>query len=358
MGGATRVRIARLTVAAGALAVVIAGVAVATGSVALPGGPAQHTRSGPLPHLAVIVDTDMQPDDWLALIYLASEPDVEIRAVTVDAGAVIGCRAGVGIARDLLAAVGETRVPVACGPPTGPGGTPFPAEWGPEILAIAASLGWTADDGDPSGWVVPAGDAIDVLRLAIARGPVTLVSLGPPTNIAALLADPAWDRHNVLRLVQMAGAVDVRGNAEPLPAVEWNAAVDPAALAAVLASDLDITLVSLDGTNHVPVRTSTIQRWTADRSTPAAALAARILDSQRAFAATGGYYTWDVLTAVVAREAEVVRTTRVSLSVSTSPTEAGRTVRDPAGSAVQVAFDADAEAFERIFLAAIQGRAR
>ncbi len=343
---------------AAALTAIVAGVAVGSGAIAIPRDTGQPARTGPLPQLAVVVDTDMQPDDWLALLYLSSEPDVEIRAVTVDAGAVIGCAAGVGIARDLLAAVGQANVPVACGPPVAPGGTPFPSAWSHDVLSVAASLGWTPDDGDPAGWTFPSGDAVDVLRAAIAAGPVTIVSLGPPTNIAALLADPTWDRRNVARLVQMAGAVDVAGNVETLPAVEWNAAVDPHALAAVLASGLDITLVSLDGTNDVPVRTVTIDRWTADQSTPAASLAGRVLETQRTFAASGGYYAWDVLTAVVAREPGVVRTSRANLRVSMDPAEAGRTVRDPAGSAVLVALDADTGTFERIFLDAIRGRAR
>ncbi len=344
--------------AAAALAAVVLSVALTTGSFALPTGTTQPARTGPLPHLAIIVDTDMLPDDWLALIYLASEPDIEIRAVTVASGAILGCEAGVGIARDLLAAVGKNGVPVACGPRPGPGGIPFPPEWLHDTLAAAASLGWTPDDGDPPGTLAVSGDAVDVLRTAINEGPVTIVSLGPPTNVRALLADPAWDRNNVTRLVQMAGAVDVPGNVEPLPSVEWNAAVDPAALAAVLASGLNVTLVSLDATNDVPVRTSTIDRWTADRSTSAAVLAARLLDTQRAFAAAGGYYTWDVLAAVAAREPHVAQTSRVSLRVSTGPGEAGRTIRDPAGSPVLVALHADASAFERIFLDALLGRAR
>jgi len=298
----------------------------------------------------------MLPDDWLALIYLASEPGVEIRAVTVDHGAAVGCEAGVAIARDLLASVGESDVPVACGPPAEAGGIAFPAEWAGETLSVAASLGWTAEDGDPAGTPTNSGDAVALLRAAVGDGPITIVSLGPPTNVARLLEDPTWDRSKVDRIIQMAGAVDTPGNVEGLPSVEWNAAVDPTALATVLASDLDVVLVSLDGTNDVPVRTADINRMSADQSTPAASLAARILDTQREFAKAGGRYAWDVLTAMTARQPDVVRLESIPVRVSLDSGESGRTIRDPAGHQVRVTVKADAAGFERIFLDALLGR--
>ena len=321
-------------------------------------GVTASARTGPLPTLAVVVDTDMLPDDWLALLYLAAEPGVDIRAVTVDQGASLGCDAAVAIARDLLADIGEGSVPVACGPPQTAGGIPFPAEFATETLAAAAGIGWTADDGDPPGAPRVVGDAVALLRAVVDHGPITIVSLGPPTNVARLLDDPTWDRGNVDRIVQMAGAVDVPGNVESLPSVEWNAAVDPAAVATVLAGGVEVVLVSLDGSNYVPIRGSDIDRMTADRSTPTAALAARILDSQRDFAKTGGYYMWDVLGAMTARQPDVVRLTPIPVRVSLDPGEAGRTVRDATGQETLVAVEADADGFERIFLDALLGRAR
>jgi inosine-uridine nucleoside N-ribohydrolase len=305
----------------------------------------------------------MLPDDWLAIVYLAAEPDVTIRAVTVADGSAVGCAAGVAIARDLLADVGLPEVPVACGRPAAPGGIPFHDEWAEGALKVAASLGWTVEDGMPGAPTDPA-DAVSLLRKVVADGPVTIVSLGPPTNIAALFDDPTWDRRGIQRIVQMAGAVDVPGNVEAsgtvkaMPTVEWNAAVDPAALATILGGDVEVVLVSLDGTNSVPLRPADIERLTADRSTRAATILATILESQRAFAEGGGYYLWDVLTAVAARQPDVARIERIPVRVSMAAGEAGRTVRDPTGRQVRVTTEADAEGFERILVDALLGRAR
>ena len=344
--------------AAAALAVVLISGAVASGELRLPAGVTASVRAGPLPRLAVVIDTDMHPDDWLALLYLASEPNIDIRAVTVDGGSVVGCEAGVGIARDLLADVGQGDVPVACGPAPPPGGIPLPADWAREFIRIAAGIGWTADDGDPPGAPADGRDAVALLRAAVDAEPITIISLGPPTNVARLLDDPAWDRRNVIRIVQMAGAVDVPGNVESLPSVEFNAAVDPGALATVLASGIEVVLVSLDGTNHVPIRIADIDRMTADRSTRAADLAARVFDSQRDFARSGGSYAWDVLAAIAARQPDIVRTEPITVRVATDPGQAGRTVRDTAGNRILVTVDADRRGFERILLDALLGRAK
>jgi inosine-uridine nucleoside N-ribohydrolase len=85
---------------------------------------------------------------------------------------------------------------------------------------------------------------------------------------------------------------------------------------------------------------------------------ATILENQREFAEAGGYYLWDVLAAVAARQADVVRIERVPVRVSMAAGEAGRTVRDPAGREIRVTMEADADGFERILLDALLGRAR
>ena len=111
-------------------------------------------------------------------------------------------------------------------------------------------------EGPPAapGW---AADAIrDLLRHA-APGEVTLVGLAPATNLAlALLAEP--DLHDRVReIVLMTGAW---GEGNWTPSAEFNAASDPEALAALVATGLPVSLVTLDLTAQAFVTPAVVER--------------------------------------------------------------------------------------------------
>src|SRR4051794_41654733 len=67
------------------------------------------------PRTPVVVDTDLGPDDAIALLYLLSRRDLDVRAVAVSGAGLVHCPAGARRALELLAAAGYPRVPVACG---------------------------------------------------------------------------------------------------------------------------------------------------------------------------------------------------------------------------------------------------
>ncbi|EJE3858952.1 ribonucleoside hydrolase RihC [Escherichia coli] len=83
--------------------------------------------------------------------------------------------------------------------------------------------------------------------LMTAPEPITLVAIGPLTNIALLLSQCPECKPNIRRLVIMGGSAG-RGNLTPN--AEFNIAVDPEAAAQVFQSGLDIVMCGLDVTNQ------------------------------------------------------------------------------------------------------------
>ncbi|EHR8838073.1 ribonucleoside hydrolase RihC [Shigella flexneri] len=83
--------------------------------------------------------------------------------------------------------------------------------------------------------------------LMSASEPITLVAIGPLTNIALLLMHYPECTFNIRRLVIMGGSA-VRGNFTPN--AEFNIAVDPEAAARVFQSGIEIVMCGLDVTNQ------------------------------------------------------------------------------------------------------------
>jgi hypothetical protein len=228
---------------AGLVALVLAGCAAPADDDGelVPGGRLPAAPATSASATRVVVDTDLGADDLAALALLLRHPGVDVEAVTVAATGLVGCAAGVDLVSDLLAALEEPAVPVACGRPhPGPGGRSFPAAW---RYAAAAGAGLPRDPGpalprDPR----PAAELIG--DLAGAAPGLAVVALGPLTNLADLAtADPgayaALDRVQV-----MAGVVDGPGQDG---VGEWNVAADPAAARTVLAvAGPSVTVVPAD----------------------------------------------------------------------------------------------------------------
>jgi inosine-uridine nucleoside N-ribohydrolase len=306
--------------------------------------------------MPVVIDTDMLQDDWLAILYLASEPTVDLRAVTITGTTALRCDAAVDSARRLLVAAGKPDVPVACGRPTPlQGDHAFPVEWGANALLAFEKLGLPAVTPRPeasSGAETLLADAIRA-----ADGPVTLVTLGPLTDVAvAFDADPSLPGR-LDRIVMMGGAVGVAGNVAPSPTAEWNIYVDPSAADAVFRSGAPVTLVALDATDRVPLTVAFIDRLAADHATAAATVAAGILDGYRDFAAAGGAFIWDPLAAAIAREPRLALTRPIEVAVVQDGPESGRTIEaHGTGAAVLLATDANGPSFESLFIDVLNGR--
>ena len=304
---------------------------------------------GPAP---VIVDTDMAADDIMALCYLLDRPDMSVRAITVEGTGVAHGPAGARNVLRLLRALGiQPAIPVGYGPPTPlVGGQPFPPAWRNTADGLY-NLNLPAWPGPQ-----PSESAVRLLIDTISRSarPVELITLGPFTNIAlALQADPGI-AHKIAMIYSMAGAVRVAGNETTYSRAEWNVYADAAAASRVLRSGIPMTFVPLDASNDVPITTSFQGMVQAHPRTPALRLIGTILRDPF-YTQVPGYF-WDPLAAVAATGRPVVRLQDARLVIGTVPgPDMGVTRIDPAGSPVRLAVSANAPAFERQFLATLNG---
>ena len=301
----------------------------------------------------VVVDTDLAIDDLVALAFLLSSDDVDVLAVTVSGTGEVRCPAGLGVVAALLALTGDEGIPVACGRSTPLVGThEFPVDW-----RDAADMGW--------GVLVPLNvpepgslTAVELLGDAVEQG-VTLLTLGPLTNVAEALRADGDLADRVSSIVIMGGAVDVAGNVLD-PALdaahsEWNVYVDPTAASEVLGSGAQVVLVSLDATNRVLVTSEFLERLAVNSHTAAASLVALLYEANP-LVASGDAYFWDALAAAAVVDPGLLTTEHVDVAVvNEDGPDSGRTIRSDEGSPIDVATDADPAAFEELLLRTLDG---
>jgi purine nucleosidase len=170
----------------------------------------------------LILDVDAGIDDSLALLYAAASPEAELVGVTCVSGHIDARQVAVNT-RAVLELAGRQDVEVALGreiPLERPLET-TPETHGPRGIGYA--------ELPPPSRPLSERNGVDlILEASAARpGEITLVTLGPLTNVAvALQRDPSLPGR-LRRLVIMGGAYGAQGNTTPT--TEWNIHCDPEA---------------------------------------------------------------------------------------------------------------------------------
>jgi purine nucleosidase len=168
----------------------------------------------------VILDVDTGIDDAMALLYAAASEEVDLVGVTCVAGNIDARQVAVNTLA-VLELAGRGDVEVALGRET-PLVRPLkttPETHGPRGLGYA--------ELPPAARSLSDRHAVDLLIEEARRSPgdLTLVTLGPLTNLAvAVLREPELPRL-FRRYVLMGGAYRSAGNTAPT--TEWNINVDP-----------------------------------------------------------------------------------------------------------------------------------
>lgn len=196
--------------------------------------------------LRCILDTDPGIDDALALFLALASPEVSLEAITTVSGNV-PVELTTRNALTLLELAGRTAIPVARG-------CNYPLVRPPIDAAHVHADNGLGNVQLPAPRMRPqAQHAVDLIIETVrnAPGAITLIPIGPLTNIALAVRREPRLAEFVREVVIMGGAVRVPGNVTP--SAEFNIYADPEAAHIVFQAGWPIRLVSLDATMQVGV---------------------------------------------------------------------------------------------------------
>ena len=184
----------------------------------------------------ILLDCDPGHDDAIAILLALASPEVELLGITTVAGNQTLEKTTANAIR-ILEFAGRTEISVAAGAARPLIREPYVAK------DVHGDTGLDGPDLPPAQGSPLAEHAVDFLGRH-ADG-VTLVAVGPLTNVALMLARHPETRPK--RIVLMGGSIGV-GNTTP--AAEFNVWADPEAAARVFESGLDVTMIGLDVTHR------------------------------------------------------------------------------------------------------------
>ena len=264
----------------------------------------------------VIIDTDPGVDDALALLAALHSPELKIHGITVVAGNV-KLPVGVRNALRLVAASKRTDVPVAAG-----ADKPLKRKLvTAENVHGADGLGGASI---PDTNMKPTEEsAVNLIRRVVHSnaGKITIIALGPLTNIAqALDLDPTLAK-DIKQIVLMGGALH-GGNMTPV--AEFNIYVDPEAARIVFQSGVPILMSGWDASQDVVLTPELAARIGSGQ--PAALIAQGALDKAKA-RNRPGMTMYDPVALVAFLDPSTVTTQKMLIDVETQgELSAGQTI--------------------------------
>jgi inosine-uridine nucleoside N-ribohydrolase len=303
----------------------------------------------------ILIDTDTGVDDAMALVLAFNSPELSVKAITTVAGNVdvTKCTKNVERILDLLNIQDRPIVAEGASRPL-------------RLPLLKASEVHGKDGlGDVPAFLPRSRNskhphAVDtILRCCDQYGSrLTIVAIGPLTNLAlALKKDPRVMR-KVGRIVTMGGAIRIPGNTGPV--AEFNYYVDPDAAHIVLNSGIPLTVVTLDVTHQVMVMRKEMESRAKRHSSRASLAILKFTESYMKYhldtLGFNGGYLHDPMAVAVVIDPSLIKTKNVHVDVESKGTfTRGMTVTDlrehqfPSQTTVDVAVAIDRQRFLRLF---------
>ncbi len=309
----------------------------------------------------IIIDTDGEFDDFMALTLALKSKDLSVEAITTLSG-IRNLRDSTDDVLNAVELLGRGDVPVGEGLEVSM--SQDLAEERRNILKIWRSGGRTSTRAIRRPGIKPVEeDGVSLMIRTVNENPgeVTLVTLGALTNVAsALLREPGMAK-KVKEVYSMGGAVLAPGNTTPV--AEFNIWGDPLAAKIFFNSGMHITMVGLE-TYYQPVLTG--EEWSLIReANPATRYCFENFEPWFKYLIglhtdwKGGLQVGDALTVGAAIDPSLMKSRRCFVDVETrGELTAGQTVayglsqRNPAPKEMNVdlTVDCDWKRFNRLFI--------
>lgn len=276
----------------------------------------------------VVLDCDPGHDDAIAILLAAASPSVDLEAIITVAGNQTVDKTTLN-ARRVCSVAGLTDVPIAAGCDR-----PLVRE---RIVAgeIHGASGLDGVDWDEPTVGTDPRDGVDLL-IELARRedprPLTVVAVGPLTNVATALQRAPDIAGRIDRISIMGGAI---GLGNWTPSAEFNIYADPEAADVVVNAGVPVTLVPLEVT-HLALATEPVLDRIAALDTPVARMSDALLrfftDTYREVFGFPAPAVHDPCAVAAVIDPSIVPTRHLNVAIDTaSALSAGRTVVDVYG---------------------------
>jgi len=201
----------------------------------------------------IILDTDPGIDDALAILLAIASPELMLDSVITVHGNCAVEQTTIN-ALSILELVGASHIPVAKG-------FSLPLVQ-PSLLALEthgnSGLGYAKLSSPQSKPIGQHGSDFLIERIMSNPGEITLVAIGPLTNVAVAIRKEPRIIQALKEIIIMGGAVRHQGNSTPM--AEFNVHVDPHASHMMYHSGIPMTLVPLDVTYQCILTPADVKR--------------------------------------------------------------------------------------------------
>lgn len=295
---------------------------------------------------AIIIDTDIGTDfdDAMAISLAMYAPGLDIKGITTVYG---NTSIRAQLAKKLTQLGRCANIPIYAGLE--------------QTLLLNRQIAWIGHEGegvlDEEEVVYESGSAVDFIISTVMENPgqITLVPIGPLTNIAAAIIHEPRIIQNVKEIVMMGGYARTGALPEFVNPCDWNIICDPEAASVVFRSGIPITMVGLDVTYWVSVSRDEFKRQLA-MDNPLHNALHELLQRWLAHLNKETAFMHDPLTVAVVMDRSIVTTKKMRIEVEYDQRQkAGTTIATPDDHGnVDVCCEVDIERFKKLLFSTIQ----